>query len=132
MAATAAIAAAVAAAEPQESPAEMAIRLGLVHHQPPPFAPAAPAVSGPTTASIAAASAATASMSLNTSGDSLSTEEEDGGGGGEGVNGHANASASAANKEGKLTLTALLEEGLVEPGVGVMSIDYLGQVSRSR
>ena len=124
----------MAAAEPQESPAEMAIRLGLVDHQPPPFAPAAPAVSGPTTASIAAASAATASMSLNTSGDSLSTEEEDGGGGvgGEGVNGHANASASAANKEGKLTLTALLEEGLVEPGVGVMSIDYLGQVSRSR
>ena len=94
----------------------------------------APGISASQSSSIAAASAAAASISLNTSGDSLSTEEEDGGGGGggEGVNGHANASASAANKEGKLTLTALLEEGLVEPGVGVMSIDYLGQVSRSR
>ena len=30
-------------------------------------------------------------------------------------------------KSGKLTLTALLQEGLVEAGEGVMSIDYLGQ-----
>ena len=33
----------------------------------------------------------------------------------------------ASGTGGKLTLTALLEEGLVEAGEGVMSIDYLGQ-----
>ena len=44
-------------------------------------------------------------------------------------NGYGNSSTNGTpSKEGKLTLTALLEEGLVEPGVGVMSIDYLGQV----
>jgi len=30
-------------------------------------------------------------------------------------------------KTGKLTLSILLAEGLIEPGDGVMSIDYLGQ-----
>jgi hypothetical protein len=30
-------------------------------------------------------------------------------------------------KTGKLTLSILLAEGLIEPGEGVMSIDYLGQ-----
>jgi len=68
-------------------------------------------------------SAAGASAGLNTSGESLMTDEES-----EVGNGYGNSSTNGTpSKEGKLTLTALLEEGLVEPGVGVMSIDYLGQ-----
>ena len=30
-------------------------------------------------------------------------------------------------KSGKLTLSTLIQEGLIEPGDGVMTIDYLGQ-----
>ena len=75
-----------------------------------------------TSTSSTAGPSSSSQAAHNTSGESLLTDEE-----GE-VNGYGNSSANGTpNKEGKLTLTALLEEGLVEPGVGVMSIDYLGQ-----
>ena len=35
-------------------------------------------------------------------------------------------------KSGKLTLSILLNEKLIEPGEGVMSIDYLGQTFKGK
>ena len=35
-------------------------------------------------------------------------------------------------KSGKLTLSILLAENLIEPGEGVLSIDYLGQSFKGR
>lgn len=70
--------------------------------------------------SAAAAGATTPGNHVHGNADHVMEDEEDTHAFGQGAEGEE-------GKSGKLTLTALLQEGLVEPGEGVMSIDYLGQ-----